>query len=263
MGTIARNANALSKRVGRFLDRERSQDKGLDDLLGVLSEGMQAYLFGGVLRDIALFGIEHLPSDLDLVYEGSGACLRTAAVRAAERNRFGGLRIETERWVVDIWPACDTWAFREGVREYQGIESLLDTTITNWESVLYRLDQGTLIYRDRYFEDLCDRYLDIVCEQNPNALGMYVRLLKAYVCKEAALLSRKAADVIASGLRIYSLTDVNAYEREHYGRVFIDDSAYGYLMEYAEFGEAGLLGVMLEGIQRPLPLDVKGDRREA
>ena len=252
---VAKSKVVLAKRVTRFLSRERSRDSRLHELLEVLGAEGEAYLFGGVLRDIALFGVDAFMSDLDVVFVGPDEQLMELERLGATKNRFGGFRIATDWWLVDLWEARQTWAFRSGVREYNGIESLLDTTITNWESVLYGLGGGRLVCREAYFEDLRRRYLDVVCEENPNALGMYVRLLKAYICKEASLLSVKAAETLAHGLEVYSLSDVNSYELEHYGRVFVSEADYAYLRGHADLREVGEGRVMLEAIQRPLGFD--------
>ena len=250
---VAKDKRTLSKRVSRFLDRECRRDTRLAALLGALAEQGKGYLFGGILRDIAFSGIKPFASDIDIVYVGGAGSLVVLAGDGSPKNKFGGFRISTDRWVVDLWEARETWAFRNGVREYTGIESLLDTTITNWESVLYDLQGGGLICRETYFEELGRRYLDVVCDRNPNLLGMYVRLLKAYVCKDAVLLSGKAAETIAWGLRKYSLAEVHSYEKEHYGRTFVSAAAYSYLRGRT-VGER-LSDVALEGVQGRLSLD--------
>lgn len=251
---IAKDSVSLSKRVVRFLEREKQRDERLGGLLERLS-AYDVYVFGGVLRDLALFGAKGFSSDIDLVHLGNHRSVEESIAMAGVRqNRFGGLRIATDFWFVDLWEARQTWAFRCGLKEYRGVDSLLETTITNWESVLFSLSNDRIICSERYFADLGRGYLDVVCEHNPNALGMYVRLLRAYVCKEAKLLSAKAAETIASGLCSYSLAEVNAYEASHYGQLHVNETAYKYLREHAYLGNPGLLAVELEGAQKALPL---------
>ena len=71
MTRTATKPGDLSKRVKRFLSRERDSDRVLSRLLDCLDSLHDSYLFGGVLRDIALFGISRLESDIDLVSEAS------------------------------------------------------------------------------------------------------------------------------------------------------------------------------------------------
>ena len=229
MTRTARKSSDLAKRVKRFLLRERGRDRALSNLLGRLMS-CQVYLFGGILRDIALYGISRLEeADIDLVCVDSRDSLDSAVEEGDfqfRKNKFGGFRIETDRWFVDIWNAEDTWAFRRGGRQYDGVESLLDTTITNWESILFRLEGGRLIHGENYFRDLNERYLDVVFDRNPNPLGMYVRILRAYACKEASELSCRAAQILSAALSVYSFEDVNDYERNHYRAEHIAENVY-------------------------------------
>ena len=173
----AGNPNCLAKRVDRFLSREKKNDASLLHLLDKLPSASPAYLFGGAIRDIALFGNWYaFESDIDIVCD----CQERQLVafleefytkEALKRNKFGGFRIKTRLWSVDIWPARHTWAFRQGILPYKGIRSLLDTTITNWESILFPLHGGPLICREGYFEDVLRGYLDIVLSKTPTQWG--------------------------------------------------------------------------------------------
>ena len=257
MISTARNRNSLSKRVRRFLEREQAKDENLKKLLHSMKSLDSTYLFGGILRDIALYGIAQFGSDIDIVYTSK----RTQAALAAigdfpmERNRFGGLRIKTKRWFVDLWEAEKSWAFIQGYREYKSIESLLDTTITNWESILYRVDGGQLICKDEYFHDLCQRYLDVVLDENPNTLGMYIRLVRAYAIKDASILSNKAAQVIREGLWAHSFEEMSDYEKAHFSGAYISKETYNYLKSHDDIRDPRKSFVNLKSMQGALPFD--------
>ena len=246
MTTTAKKSRDLTKRVRRFLLRERRRDEILGNLLDCLVSCQDVYLFGGVLRDIALFGISKLESDIDLVYTGTrdaiSAVVRTNSFKV-EKNKFGGARVETRYWFVDVWGAEDTWAFREGGCEYAGVRSLLDTTITNWESILYDMNRCKLIHRKNYFRDLNDRYLDVVYERNPNPLGMYVRIMRAYACKDASLLSNTAARVLSDALKVFSFEDIRRYERSHYHVQYVARGVYEHFRRHV--GKPDLLPIEL------------------
>ena len=229
MPAIAKKSSDLVKRIRRFLLRERKRDEVLSSLLDHLASSEDVYLFGGVIRDIALYGISGLECDIDLVYVGSHEQIDAMVKKndfRFKRNRFGGFRVETKRWFVDLWSAEDTWAFRKGGCQYDGVESLLGTTITNWESILCRLEGWELVYRENYFRDLNDRYLHVVFDKNPNPLGMYVRILRAYACKDASVLSGRTTRVLREALQAYSLEEMSRYEREHYRVHYIGERVY-------------------------------------
>ena len=229
MTSTVKKSSDLVKRIKRFLLRERRRDRALANLLDCLDSCRDVYLFGGVLRDIALYGISKLESDIDIVCAGPRDFVDLVVEENGfnfEKNKFGGLRVETECWFVDLWGAENTWAFREGGREYVDIKSLLDTTITNWESILCSLKECRLIYRENYFKDLNERYLHVVFDRNPNPLGMYVRIMRAYACKDASVLSSGAARVVSEALSAYSFEDMSAYERDHYQFQYIGEDVY-------------------------------------
>ena len=235
MMSTARKPSDLIKRIRRFLARERGRDRTLANLFErCLQSCGEVYLFGGVVRDIALHGISRLDTDIDLVCMESRGGIWSwvkASGLSSRRNKFGGCRVETDRWLVDLWRVEDTWAFNEGGCQYTGVESLLDTTITNWESILYGLRGQKLIYAGNYFEDLKERYLDVIHYRNPNPLGMYVRILRAYGLRDAAILSGKAVRVVNGALKTYSFGDVSAYEKNHYQFQYISKDVYNLFSE--------------------------------
>lgn len=237
MISVASDANKLTNRVRSFVEEERTRDAGLSRLLDEVVP--PAYLFGGVVRDLALYGKQDLldrGADIDIVCgaRGRGASMFFESLDARPgvvKNRFGGFRMTTDRWKVDIWPAAETWAFRDGHSKYVSVESLLETTITNWEAVLFRLDRGPLVYRPTYFEEICSGYLDIVLHDNPNQLGMYVRLVRACIAGPVFRLSGKARTVFKEAAEQYSFEDLRSYERGHYSRRYIEEADYQRIAE--------------------------------
>lgn len=255
---LAGNANGLAKKVKYFLAREKKRDASLLRLLNELPSVSPAYLFGGAIRDIALFGNRYaFESDIDIVCD----CQERQLVaflegfytkEALKRNRFGGFRIKTKLWSVDIWPARYTWAFRQGILPYKGIRSLLDTTITNWESILFPLHGGPLICREGYFEDVLRGYLDIVLFENPNPMGMYVRVLRSYADKGASEFSHRAVKVLRRAVSEHSFEEFASYEKAHYRNFYISSSIY---RRIEELSDPGIVGpVNLDRVNRTLPL---------
>ena len=257
MISTATNRNTLAKRVRRFLDREQARDRILANLISRMNTDGSLYLYGGVLRDIALYGIDEFRSDIDIVYVRHrvsfdiARCLEHLSI---ERNRFDGFRIRTKNWIVDLWEAKRTWAFQQGIREYRSIESLLDTTITNWESILYHVEGNRLICKDSYFDDLRRGYLDVVFDVNPNELGMYIRLFRAFASKDVSVLSQRAARVIGEGVLAHSFEEISDYERSHYFSSYISEETYDYLKRHDGIRNPKGTCVNLGSKQQALPL---------
>lgn len=180
-----------------------SMHEFLDYVCDALPLG-ELYLFGGVLRDMAMFGRRGFASDIDLVVEGDWRHLtRYLEKLGASRNRFGGFRLYVEGCPVDIWAACETWAIREGLVSYRGIESLTRTTILNWDAILFNWRTRVVICPPNYFSDIQRCLMDVVLTKNPNPLGAAVRAFR-HLCSKEAELTENAARYLGDAARCYS-----------------------------------------------------------
>jgi len=185
------------------------------------------YLFGGVMRDLAVFGKKGPNADIDIVVEGDWTLLRHYLIsNNAQLNKFGGFRIHIGNWPVDIWHAKDTWAIENGLVEYKGIASLIHTTILNWDGILYNWGTKKVICSDRYFDDINERAIDIVLEKNPNPLGMAVRVFRHLWLKDPKKISHKTVNYLHGAANTYSIEDLRHSEIVSYGDSFLQDKAY-------------------------------------
>lgn len=187
------------------------------------------YLFGGLLRDMALYGRRGFSSDVDLVVEGDWEGLQGyLASLGANKNKFGGYRLNVAGWPVDIWHARETWAVRNGFVRYDGIASLTETTVLNWDAILMNWRTKAFTYRRRYFEELLRRDLDVVLEENPNPLGTAVRVLRHFCQKDAVRVSAKAAVYLSKCAKAFDFYALKSAEIESYGNSFIDPLVHEY-----------------------------------
>lgn len=230
--TAAKDKWILKKRLKRFFNPESKNRRGLCKFLDALSEMVDVYIYGGVIRDIALFGVESFNSDIDIVFTGDESALDSVwGSSGAQRNNFGGHRLYVDHWQVDIWPAQSTWAFKEGHQRYESIESMLDTTITNWDAILYHWKEQKIICKDDYFNDLSNYYLDVVLDKNPNMLGMYTRVMRYCAGKAAAKeVSPRVAQLLKQALEIYPKQTLLEYEERSFDDLYLE-RAYERLAE--------------------------------
>lgn len=198
----------------------------LDFTTDAMPEG-DVYLFGGMLRDLALLGRRGFNSDIDLVVEGDWSNLASyLETLNAKKNKFGGYRLVLGEWPVDIWNARETWAIKQGFVFYEGVSSLVNTTVLNWDAILMNWRTKQLIYRENYFEQLRARVLDIVLEENPNPLGMAVRVFRHLCAKDARKITVPAAIYLAKCTKKYSFNQLKIAERESYSNSVIEKEAY-------------------------------------
>ncbi|MES2459315.1 MAG: hypothetical protein V4671_01940 [Armatimonadota bacterium] len=154
------------------------------DIIRTLQErGMRTAVFGGAVRDVARFGPSYRPRDIDLVVEGASneVLLSLFSSYVIRSTRFGGLRLNYNGYLVDIWPLQDTWAFRQGLVSDVTFQGLTRTTFLDVEAVAVVVG-GTLPERMRMYEyNFLDAMhggcVDISLKENPWPCQSLVRAL--------------------------------------------------------------------------------------
>ncbi|MBC6906715.1 hypothetical protein DWB84_14780 [Saccharophagus sp. K07] len=198
------------------------------------------YVFGGALRDLAMFGVSGFTSDIDVVVDRSWDVLEPALIkRKAIKNKFGGLRLYVGKMPIDIWNSENTWAFKQGYLKYRGIHSLLETTILNWDSILMDWKKKRLICDPTYFSEIRNRRLDVVFEENPNRLGMLLRVLRHLHQKDAKKISLRACRYLAKETVNFSFEELRNAEIRSYKSAIIELKLYDFFRfeQFKEYSE--------------------------
>lgn len=246
--------------------------KSVVEFLNFISDAVpdgDVYLFGGILRDIALLGKRGFSSDIDLVVEGSWQnCVVYLESSGARKNKFGGYRLEIAGWPIDIWNARETWAIRQGLITYRGIASLTETTVLNWDAILMNWRTRTFVHRENYLERLRDRVLDIVLEENPNPLGMAVRVFRHLCLKDARKISASAVKYLANCVQTYSFDEIKRCETRSFGGSVINPAIFRFfehLKAHEHLGVERGFSIASDALkkelrpfhQEPLPLELE------
>ena len=155
----------------------------------------RVFVIGGLVRDIAMYGLEERPiSDLDLVVRCSPRRLEDFAARFdGVKNRFGGFAVRTEAYRVDFWSFSETWAKTAGHISLKTAADLTKTTFFDWDAVVYSTQDHKLWAIDRYLRRLQSGVLDINLEENPSRLGTLVRALRRLMMWDARPSGRLSA----------------------------------------------------------------------
>lgn len=208
------------------------------DFLNFISNSLsnsRIYLFGGVIRDLALFGKRGFNSDIDIVVDGEwDSCIEHLNILGAKRNKFGGYRLEIAGWPIDIWNARETWAIRQGIVEYTGISSLTRTTILNWDAILMDWDSRKIICDPNYLDSLKERQMDIVLQQNPNPLGATVRVFRHLCAKDAKSITQATAEFLAESTELYTLSQLKNQELKSHGSTLIEEAIFSLFKKIKE-----------------------------
>lgn len=174
---------SLRSKLTRFLRYSSPWRGPLAERLLSENRHLPIYIFGGAVRDIAIFGRAARPRDIDLVV-GDIDGEELASVLAPfvrKKTRFGGLRLVVQGVQVDIWPLSETWAFRNRLVNHIEFSRLPETTFLNVDAVAVELIGCLLkpgeIYSKGFFEGIRNRVIDVNFAINPYPEKVVVRSL--------------------------------------------------------------------------------------
>ena len=163
------NVNELKTTILHLLQNVSEEDfslfdlfKSNEDLLG------EIYLFGGVIRDCALYGNISSESDFDFVVSASSEDIeKFLQYFDYKKNKFDGYRFFFGGRQVDIWALDKTWALKR--RRYLGNvpSSLLKTTFFTVDAAIYRLNDGMLFLSKNFVNSIAEGVVRINLEENP------------------------------------------------------------------------------------------------
>ena len=215
----------VKKRIQYFLSSNyRGRGEILRNLLPRLKNFGPVVVFGGLVRDLALFGNRKFCSDLDLVIDTSdldGFHNYMLSIRA-KFNRYLGYRVVIGRWPVDIWPLQNTWAHREGHVEIKEFKDLLDTTFFGCDAILYDISKNKLVSNRGYFEEMSKRLLDINLLPNPNPIGNSVRAFR-YAIDKKFIWSYRLSRYIAERIDELGWSALIEHEWKSYKTKYIEE----------------------------------------
>ena len=207
------------KRIRRFFESPAEERKQVSTLVEHLTVAADASIFGGAVRDISLFGGSKFNGDIDIVVTARDpqALERIFETYSAERNKFGGYRLQVGRWNFDIWESSQTWAYKTGVIKERTHLSLLETTFFNWDAILFDVRTGKLHHGSHYFDHLASKYLELNLKDNPNLFGAFARTLRTLSLSDEILTGPKLSEF----LNEISDREVMSYEAGSFAKSYL------------------------------------------
>jgi len=211
---VAKDIKTLKKRVRRFFECVPEERRTVSKVLRDLENVADVYVFGGLMRDLTLYGIDDFNSDVDLVVKPYDLVEFKNILEAYgfSQNKFGGYRLQSQRWLFDVWEFKNTWAFQENHVLPHSKRSLIETTFFNWDAILYDCKSNQIICDDKYLDALSHRNLDINLRENPNRIGSLIRALK-FIVRDGANTGRDLTRFIVEMLS--EMDDYSLLENEH------------------------------------------------
>lgn len=236
-GAVRGASATLHVKFEQFLDDGKGWKRDLNELLRTIeSRRWAAYLFGGAVREIFLWGRHSRPRDLDLVLDGrSFEEFQTLyASYTLGQNRFGGLKLRLRALMLDVWPLERTWAFaaHPGAGPWAKgklkFEHLPRTTFLNIDAVAVRIGTSggrhhAWVIQHGFFEAMRQKILDINFAENPYPDLSVVRSLY-YADRFGFGISGRLTAYLRHHIREAGVPALIAAQRRHYGRVIYDES---------------------------------------
>lgn len=232
LGTAAKDIRSLKERIQRFLNCKCYERQDVRAVISSIESLGDIAIFGGVPRDLSLYGNNCYLNDVDLV-------VNTDKVKDLEtalspympfRNAFGGYRVSCGKWKLDVWPLQSTWAFRSGEIHCGGLGDLVHTTFFNWDAIVYVVSKDKIYCSKNYLESLQRCILDINHQPNPNPMGTTIRTLR-YVKTKNARLSPRLATYLLERIHRFDISAICSAEIRSYHRPVISEQWLHYVCE--------------------------------
>lgn len=221
--TLPESLSKLEQEVSSFLSSNSPPIRRIvDEVINPLNVESEAYVIGGLIRDIALYGKDQRPSsDIDFVVKGRSSSVdKLALALNAKPNRFGGFGIKNKEFRVDFWSWNKTWAKTNGHVDLKSKKDICKTTFFDWDAIVYSTKTGRLTAIDGYLDRLNSRKLDINLLANPSILGSLVRSLRRLYMWNAKP-TRNLSLFVYEHIKHYNWYEIQEAERNAFGTIFL------------------------------------------
>lgn len=213
----------------RSLVRLLNKDDAISELIRSCNRIGEAFLFGGVVRDI-IFGSSGSFGDLDIFVSGPLDAEFAASIsRSSRRTNFGGMRLVVGKYDVDIWELPQSYAFRIEKGRSISIESLLRTVCFSTDSVAVSLVDARVISSSSFRQSVRSRVLSFVSRPLRVDLLQAVRIARLVV-KNDVIPDRVVARYYVDSLAAFGCTEFVHAESKWRGRRVLDS----YLVDRVE-----------------------------
>ncbi len=219
---VATSHRRVEQRIDKFFASE-TKHQAARDLLDTLAVDHKVWIFGGMIRDISLFGYNGFLSDIDIVIDANREDVERVIGRyiSDDRlivNKFGGIRFRYHDVDFDAWCLSDTWAFQENLIPLEDVESLLQTTLLSWDAVLYDVLSRKIISSCNYLQDLKRGHLELVLRETPNETGSIIKVLRTIFSKKVKTMGPLLCGYLTQNLGRYDFQTLHHYEMTHYAK---------------------------------------------
>jgi hypothetical protein len=153
-----------------FIDKVL-HDSGMDSFIRYFAEKTNVYVFSGVIRDF-LLGEHNADSvhDYDFVISGFNHISIPAEVYAQlvyKRNKFGGLKINKDSYLFDVWDLEETWGIVNQRVKKPNAEALAKSAFFNFSAIVFDYNKSNFIISKEFCDFYISKKMDVVYKSNP------------------------------------------------------------------------------------------------
>ncbi len=231
-----RMEQALRRRVQQFLTAHSEVASPMAEALDIIrSRKWPSVVFGGVLRDLMVFGLRARPRDVDIVVDSPSVPEIASLFENwwVKPTRFGGLKLHMKKCLLDIWPLSETWAFRECGFPRRDFANLPKTTFLNVEAVAVQLtglrENEINVFSAGFFEGVHAETVELNWAHNPFPELAVVRALITAAKLNFSIGPALAGYIVEQSARA-SIGQLMAAQLSHYGRIVLNqDEIHTYI----------------------------------
>ena len=164
---IRKSINSQAKSFKIYL-KDFLLDSNSWQLLNIIAEQTNIYIFSGVIRNFLLGEYEN--RDLDIVVSRIEAIkiprlyLRDIHIK---KNSFGGFKIKIGKLNVDIWDINNTWGLQR-LDLKKTPNNLINTAFFNFSAIVYDFKKERFIFNEKFESFYLNKSMDVVYNDNPN-----------------------------------------------------------------------------------------------
>lgn len=185
-----------------------------------LSSKTELMIFSGVIRNFFIKIKEN--RDIDIVLNEEIDLYSIFDQSSIKTNSFGGAKIFTKNFNVDLWYTKDTWAYNyQKVLDFDLDVNIPSTAFFNFSSVIYSFNKKKFYYTVHFLRFLRDKELDVVYKPNYNFRLCIINSLY-YAKKYNLKISKKLQDYIQY-LHSKNHVSYKDVQLKHFGEIIFTD----------------------------------------
>lgn len=226
--------------IQQYIKNIIAEDKPLSDLIKALIIDHEVFVVGGLIRDYLLKTdgiISH--KDIDIVISNIDENVKIILEKYLfEMNSFGGYKVKTGKYFVDLWEIGSTWALGKSGHFGNMLlkETFPSTTFFNVTAAIFSINSGKLLFSEEFRTGIKERRVDIIYEPNP-MLEMCILKTLEYYHEKKFKIGHKLFGFIKKNRNSYSKRIFDELQYDRYDKIKYDLQSIDELVNILEMKE--------------------------